>query len=101
MCVVLMTDIDIDLTKVQPMDVVRITMCSMHPEWQGKPAPFPSFIPGGLRCHDAVEACITLSTGVRAHVEVRRGITDESLTVIWSSPMNLGETWHEEEIWLS
>lgn len=98
---VLMTDIDIDLTKVQPMDVVRITMCSKHPEWQGKPDPFPSFIPGGLRCHDAVEACVTLSTGFKARVEVRRGLTKESLTVVWSSPMNLGEMWYEEEIWLS
>lgn len=96
-----MTDIDIDLTKVQPMDVVRITMCSRYPEWQGKPDPFPSFIPGGLRDHDSVEACVTLSIGVRAHVLVSCGIMRESLRVEWSDPVNLGVIWHEEEIWLS
>lgn len=101
MRVVLMTDIDIDLTKVQPMDVVRITMCSMHPEWKGKPDPFPSFIPGGLHDHDSVEACVTLSTGVKAHVLVSRGVTGESLMIEWSDPANLGVIWHEEEIWLS
>lgn len=80
MRVVFMTDmdLDIDLTKVWPMDVVRITMCSMHLEWWGKPDPFPSFIPGGLRDHDSVEACITLSTGFKAHVLVSCGVTGES-----------------------
>ena len=101
MRVVLMTDIDIDLTKVQPMDVVRITMCSKHHEWWGKPDPFPSFISGGLRDHNAVEACVMLSTGVKAHVLVSCGVTGESLRVEWSDPANLGVIWHEEEIWLS
>lgn len=103
MRVVFMTDmdLDIDLTKVWPMDVVRITMCSKHPEWWGKPDPFPSFIPGGLRDHDSVEACITLSTGFKAHVLVSCGVTGESLMVEWSDPANLGVIWYEEEIWLT